>query len=71
MPSVPLEEGGKCRWCGEDHAGLICPWVKALEFTHGDERVTRVEFVTAADFPKQQSAGEPENYPRLKPIPGG
>jgi hypothetical protein len=74
MPSVPLKDG-ECRWCGEVHpTPFLCPWVKALEFAHGDERVTRVEFLTAADFPKDdQKSAPPEqpDYPRLRPIEGG
>ncbi len=44
--------------------------VKALEFAHGDERVTRVEFLTAADFRpvREESPQEPEPaYQRLGP----
>ena len=59
-----------CRWCDEAH-GPRCPWVKALEFSSGDERITRVEFFTAADF-KADRIEEPPgaSYPRLKPMPG-
>ena len=74
MPSVGLPKDGECRWCGEQHATpFICPWVKALEFAHGDDRVTRVEFLTAADFPKDAKPAlemEQADYPRLKPTMG-
>lgn len=48
-----LEE---CRWCGEVH-GPYCQIVKALEFGPGGN-VTRVEFVTLADFPRQTEAAD-------------
>lgn len=58
-------EEGPCRWCGEDH-GAICPWVKALEFDPAGN-VTRVEFLTSADFPKDKKLDEDApagDYPR-------
>jgi hypothetical protein len=59
-----------CRWCGETH-GPLCSIVKALDFAFGDYRVTRVEFLTAADFAgKKSPEDEPISYPRLKPIAG-
>jgi hypothetical protein len=74
MASVPLAgDGDACRWCGEDH-GKRCPWVKAFEFSSGDDRVTRVEFLTPADFgPQRQepAAEEPATYDKLKPMSGG
>ena len=60
-----------CRWCGDSH-GPRCPWVKALEFSSGDERITRVEFLTPADF-KGERAEEADigpSYPTLKPMGG-
>jgi hypothetical protein len=63
-----MNSGEKCRWCGgERHAGLACPLVKAFVFDRRG-RITRVEFLTAADFPQQKKAEEPQDYPRLKPI---
>ena len=74
MPSVPLKADGECRWCGESHPSpLLCPWVKALEFSSGDEHVTRVEFLTPADcdIKNVEEPGETTPaYPTLKPISG-
>lgn len=57
----------KCRWCGfEAHTTppTICPYVKALEFDAAGN-VTRVEFLTGADFGKKVPDDEPEpEYPR-------
>jgi hypothetical protein len=59
-----------CRWCGEAH-GPLCPMVKALEFAPDGVTVTRVEFLTAADFPahkeQQPQEGEQPDYERIKP----
>jgi len=60
----------KCRWCGETH-GVRCPIVKAYEIdAHGF--VTRVEFLTPADYPTNKVPQQPsdvpgEDYPRLGP----
>ena len=61
-----------CRWCGDKH-GRLCPFVKALEFD-GDQKVTRVEFLTPADFGSNrhelEDTREPDDddpYPRLGP----
>ncbi len=61
-----------CRWCGETH-GPLCHWVKAIEFDATYQTVTRVEFVTAVDFPQQKINGaaagaEPPDYETLKPF---
>lgn len=70
-----------CRWCGDDnnHGGMLCPYVQALEFekdgTWSDDGrpnvfVSRVEFLTPADFGKVRD-GEVEapapSYPRFRP----
>jgi hypothetical protein len=60
-----------CRWCGAPH-GPLCPWVKALEFAvdmDGNERVTRVEFLTPRDYaPERKEADDPAAaYPKLGP----
>ena len=62
-----------CRWCGEDHGGPRCPWVKAIEFSSGDERITRVEFLTPTDCgpPQRHETDEPAPYDKLKPMTGG
>jgi hypothetical protein len=59
-----------CRWCGEAH-GKLCPWVKAYEYDSLTGLiVTRVEFLTPADYGLKTSAAdgvsitEPE-YPKL------
>ena len=74
MASVPLTDGVACRWGGEEH-GARCPWVKAYEFSSGDDRITRVEFLTPADFSPQRSAEppaeEPASYDKLKPMGTG
>ena len=64
------EPGQACRWCGALH-GVLCPYVKAMEFSEANGIiVTRVEFVTMADFPAQRSEPEadaPDGYDRIKP----
>lgn len=55
-----------CRWCGEPkhHDGFACPLVKALDFDVAGN-VRRVEFLTAADFPRQPGDETPmPDYPR-------
>jgi hypothetical protein len=73
-PETPPPETKPCRWCGELH-GPLCPMVKALEFDKETEKVTRVEFLTAADMiaPHGSNYGaEPDEagyeYARLKPM---
>ncbi len=72
MASVPLTDGTACRWCGEEH-GTRCPWVKAYEFSSGDDRITRVEFLTPTDCgpPQRSETDEPAPYEKLKPMGGG
>lgn len=54
----------RCRWCAQpSHAG-ICPLVKALEFHPDGITISRVEFKTAADFPRFSGWEIPT---RLKP----
>lgn len=59
----------KCRWCGaEKHPGDACPIVKSYSLDRRG-RITRVEFLTAADFPRpQQTQVVDPDYPRLTPI---
>lgn len=56
----------KCRRCGDDHDIVECPGVKAVEY-HSDGKISRLEFVTVADFPptRQEATAPPENYPKL------
>jgi len=42
-----------CQYCGKSH-GVRCPDVKAIEYGP-DGRVTRVEFMTPADYLPQQA----------------
>jgi hypothetical protein len=61
-----------CQWCGGDHDKL-CPFIKALEFGPGGVDtlfgpVTRIEFLTHADFkaqPAQDARQAVEDYPKL------
>lgn len=59
----------KCRRCGDGHELFACPHVKAIDLD-GDA-ITRVEFLTPADFPREQTpkpegaAVDGDNYPRL------
>lgn len=60
----------KCPRCLEPHPLIECPYVKAIEFAVGDERlIRRVEFLTPADYgpaPKVGPEAEPaKSYPRL------
>lgn len=48
--STGANDPEKCRWCGLFH-GPQCPSVKAMEFDPTTGVVTRVEFITATDFP--------------------
>lgn len=66
-----------CRWCGQPRSaahglGLICPFVKAIEFDPSGHVVTRVEFVVPADLgqpARAEPAPEPEpDYPRKQPM---
>lgn len=61
-----MAEDSTCRWCGETH-GQLCPIVKAFNFFESGE-ISRVEFLTAADFHKDTAEDEPapRNYPKLK-----
>lgn len=57
-----------CQRCSEGHDLIACPHVKAVEYAEGG-RITRVEFLTPADYgppPKDGAPGaEPEaSYPR-------
>ena len=69
-----VKEPIPCRWCGEVHGpGEHCPLVKALNFDPASGKVTRVEFLTPADFGSPVNAplaadhsGE-TGYPTLKP----
>lgn len=57
-----------CRWCGEEH-GTLCPWVKAFNLRR-DGSVSRVEYVTATDFPgskTDEKAEGSDDYPRIGP----
>ena len=46
-----------CHFCGETH-GRLCPMVKALEYDPQTGAITRVEFLTAADFPRPREEAE-------------
>ena len=65
-----------CRWCGENHNGLRCPHVRAIEWQIGPTGVpfvSRVEYLTPADLGTrvakvgEESIEEPA-YPTLKPL---
>jgi hypothetical protein len=64
-----IQLGGRrdpCRWCGHLH-GVLCPWVKALEFSHGDDLVTRVEFFAPRDYaPTPREEAPQTDYPKYK-----
>jgi hypothetical protein len=52
-----------CRYCGEKH-GMICPWVKAIEFYPTDDNVKggavkRIEFWSRAELDAMTKAGHP------------
>jgi hypothetical protein len=49
----PIENDGKCRFCGMYH-GPLCPSVRAIEY-HPDGTVKRVELV-ASDYALEQPA---------------
>lgn len=57
-----------CHRCGGQHEILACPYVKAAEFD-GDGKITRLEYLTPADYgPQRREAEKPpegEPYERL------
>ena len=60
----------KCERCGGPHAlGPSCPHVKAVEWDPTYFRITRLEFLTPIDYPRQSGVpAEPvggDGYPRL------
>ena len=64
--------GGHCPFCGRtDHSDPICPFVKAYEVDETG-RITRVEFLTPADYGKanvvEQAQPEEPSYPRKRSI---
>lgn len=63
--NLPLADVEPCRWCGDEH-GKLCPYVKALNFDPTTRVITRVEFLTPADYGKAVAELPPETeYPRL------
>lgn len=53
-----------CPRCNEPHGIVQCPHVKAVEFDAG-QRVTRVEFLTPADYHRSQvEVTDASDYPR-------
>jgi hypothetical protein len=60
-----------CRWCGgiHDEVPKVCPYVKAIEFEPLSGLVTRVEFLTPADWGKQVASEAPDQEPGTKPYP--
>lgn len=60
-----------CRRCGGDHELIACDYVKAVEFDHTGLIITRLEFLTPADYGpiKASSPDEPpaprQDYVRL------
>jgi hypothetical protein len=76
--AAPVE----CRWCGESHADLHCPRVKAFKFSvdgtwtddgHPNVFISRVEFLTPRDcVVAREKEPEPEGeYPRRAPMGAG
>jgi hypothetical protein len=68
MADDPAGAGVACRWCHEHPADQRCPYVKALEFDPTTNFVTRVEFLTPADFIREKPSAEPQDsgdYPKL------
>jgi hypothetical protein len=66
-PASNPQEPPRCRWCGQPH-GPLCPYVKALEFDQGNS-ITRVEFLTPADYQRPPPADTvADEYPKK---PGG
>lgn len=58
-----------CRWCGQaPHGGLHCPLIKALDFDPLYGGVTRVEFLTPADYPKADPIEPQRSYPRKQGV---
>jgi hypothetical protein len=68
MSDAPAD---KCPRCGGDHAIIACPHVKAIELEHGGDfnSISRVEFLTPLDFPRETSkpadAPDGDSYPKL------
>lgn len=58
----------KCPRCGQAHELVACPYVKAVEFD-AFGRVSRSEFLTPIDFPREQRQDVEPDYPRLGPKP--
>lgn len=48
--STGMNDPVRCRWCGNYHWER-CPAVKAMEFDPTTGVVTRVEFISMADYP--------------------
>lgn len=55
-------EDTSCRWCGEHH-GWKCPIVKAFEYADDGRTITRVEFMTPADYIAPVSATTIPEWP--------
>lgn len=72
-------EPAPCEWCGLLHVGpqfapKLCPYVKAFEYRcdeAGTRYVSRVEFLTPADYQPIKGTAEPPKdeggYPKLNP----
>ena len=57
-----------CDRCGGDHTPIACPYVKAVEFDASGLIITRLEFLTPADYgPSKPVADEKpsDDYPKL------
>jgi hypothetical protein len=59
-----------CGRCGQDHAIIACPEVKAVDFDR-DGNIMRVEFLTPVDMLRdgdlQRPADAPPTYATIKP----
>lgn len=51
-----------CSWCGNSHAGVVCPLVKAIEY-HPNGTMKRVEFKTTHDWPQITQSVQPYQNP--------
>ena len=63
------DDAAKCPRCGEDHEPIACPHVKAVEFDATGLIITRLEFLTPADYEPRKEQDKPESpredYDRL------
>lgn len=51
-----------CGRCGADHDIIACPFVKAVEFDDA-MRVSRIEFLTPADYAQPRVVKAPDDAP--------